>query len=83
MNNRANSFKAAVRLLVSGVALLAAACGALVQPTQNHWDAAYDPATRTRFIPPELILGGDWNGGRELALPAGRFTESIPKIAST
>jgi hypothetical protein len=71
-------------LLVWGTVLLAAACGALVQPTpQSHWDASYDPVSRTRFIPLELILGGDWNGGRALALPAGPFTESIPNIAST
>src|SRR5258706_11115522 len=84
MNKKANSCRAAVGLLVSGTALLAAACGALVQPTPKaHWEAAYDPATETRFIPLELILGQDWNGGRELALPAGQFAESIPNIAST
>jgi hypothetical protein len=68
-------------LLVSGAVLLAAACA---QPSvKSHWDASYDPASRTRFIPPELILGGDWNGNRNLTLPKGPLTESIPKIAST
>ena len=47
------------------------------------WQGAYDPTTRTRFIPLELILGAYWNGSREPALPAGRFVESLWRGSAT
>lgn len=79
-----NRRDAVLALLALGAALLAAGGCALAQPTPKaHWEAAYDPATQTRFLPLELILGGDWNGIRELTLPAGRFVESIRYGAST
>lgn len=34
-----------------------------------HWEAAYDAANRTRFIPVELWTGGVWDGNRDLHLP--------------
>lgn len=36
----------------------------------SKWAASYDPATMARFIPVELWTGGDWDGNRELRLPA-------------
>jgi hypothetical protein len=33
------------------------------------WDAAYDDKTKTRFIPFELIVPGQWKGAREITLP--------------
>jgi len=42
------------------------------------WAGSYDPATRTRYIPLELILGAPWDGRREIAMPAGVFTEGVP-----
>lgn len=42
------------------------------------WAASYDPATQTRYIPLELILGAPWDGRREIVLPAGDFTEGVP-----
>jgi len=38
------------------------------------WDAAYDAAAGTRFIPIELWTGAEWNGGRALELTAARLT---------
>jgi hypothetical protein len=72
-----------MRALMAAGAVLAAGAS-LAQPTPGtHWDAAYDPATRTRFIPPELIVGGDWDGNRALVLPMGRFIESVSRGPST
>jgi hypothetical protein len=40
---------------------------------KEAWDAATDPATRTRFIPMQLIVPGTWDGTRRIDLPpAGR-----------
>jgi hypothetical protein len=32
------------------------------------WQRAYDPATRTRFIPVELWTGAPWDGAREIRM---------------
>jgi hypothetical protein len=33
------------------------------------WDAAYDPASGTRFVPMQLILPAHWSGERRIDLP--------------
>jgi len=35
---------------------------------KNHWDQAYNSATKERFIPVELFTGGEWDGKHELVL---------------
>lgn len=39
------------------------------------WDAAYDAASGTRFIPMQLILPSRWNGERRIDLPAVQFVD--------
>jgi len=34
----------------------------------SAWQRAYDPATRTRFIPVELWTGAPWDGAREIRM---------------
>src|SRR3954467_969426 len=34
----------------------------------SAWQRAYDPATRTRFIPVELWTGSPWDGAREIRM---------------
>ena len=54
--------------LVVCSALLVPMRAALPAPTNSSaWDAAYDPAARTRFIPVELWTGAPWDGHREIA----------------
>lgn len=76
-----------LRLVIMAVTFagMAQLCGqAMAQVTPRaHWEAAYDPKTRTRFIPLELILGAYWDGGRSPVLPGGRFVESIWPGSST
>ena len=52
-------------------------------PPADVWAAAYDPATQTRYLPLELILGAPWNGRHEIAMPRGSFTESVQGNPST
>ena len=40
----------------------------------SAWDASYDAATRTRFIPIELWTGGEWNGSREISMTPAHLT---------
>ncbi len=40
------------------------------------WDDAYDAKTGTRFIPMELILGAQWDGGRTINYPKGTFRQT-------
>ncbi len=74
----------AVRLCGTGAllafALVCAAGGARGQAPANDavWAASYDAASQTRYIPLELILGAPWDGRREIAMPAGDFTEGVP-----
>jgi len=47
------------------------------------WSRSYDPATGTRYIPVELILGARWSGRHEIALPDGSYTEGVSRDPST
>jgi len=53
-------------------ALLTAICLALTGVARaedwSPWQRAYDPATRTRFIPVELWTGTDWDGTQEIRM---------------
>src|SRR5262245_45384954 len=52
--------------------LLVALCLVLAEPTHAvewpPWQRAYDPATRTRFIPVELWTGASWDGTQEIRM---------------
>jgi hypothetical protein len=50
---------------------------------EDVWAASYDAATGIRYIPLELILGAEWSGKREIAMPRGSFTEGIARDPST
>lgn len=39
------------------------------------WDAAYDAATGTRFIPTQLVVPAVWDGSRRLDMPATSFMQ--------
>ena len=41
------------------------------------WDSAYDEARGRRFIPLQLVIGGDWNGERTISYPSGTFHELV------
>jgi hypothetical protein len=53
-------------------ALLTAVCLALTGVARaedwSPWQRAYDPATRTRFIPVELWTGTHWDGTQEIRM---------------
>lgn len=60
--------------------LLAASPAAADWPTARIgdravWDAAYDAATGTRFIPLELILPHPWDGSRTFVMRPAAFTD--------
>ena len=40
------------------------------------WDAATDQASRTRFIPMQLIVPGDWDGARRIDLPVATGSDA-------
>src|SRR5207237_9501079 len=67
------------RLPKETVPLLIALCLALAGVAHaedwSAWQRAYDPATRTRFIPVELWTGAPWDGAQEIhmALAALEF----------
>jgi hypothetical protein len=66
-----------------GALCLLPPCGARAQDL-SVWRQAYDPATRTRFIPVELWTGSAWDGAREIrmapaALEFGRRGEKSIK----
>jgi hypothetical protein len=42
---------------------------------QAAWDAAYDPASGTRFIPMQLVVPAIWDGARRLDRPAASFSQ--------
>ena len=52
--------------------LLSVLCLALAGPAGaedwSAWQRAYDPATRTRFIPVELWTGAPWDGTQEIRM---------------
>jgi hypothetical protein len=54
------------RLLV--IAVCAALTGAAQADDWSAWQRAYDPATRTRYIPVELWTGAAWDGKREIRM---------------
>ncbi len=54
-----------------------AAAGAALAAEPDGWDRAYDPASGTRFIPLQLVIGGAWNGERTITYPAGTFGELV------
>jgi hypothetical protein len=49
-------------------ALCLALAGAARADDWSAWQRAYDPATRTRFIPVELWSGAPWDGKQEIRL---------------
>jgi hypothetical protein len=66
------------RFLAAAIALLlAVAAPAAGGASLDVWDRAYDPSTGTRFIPLQLIIGGEWDGARVITYPEGRFGESV------
>src|SRR5689334_4507953 len=42
---------------------------------QAVWDVAFDPATGTRFIPPQLVVPGKLDGARTLTMPPAMFAQ--------
>jgi hypothetical protein len=50
------------------VALCIALAGAARADDWSAWQRAYDPATRTRFIPVELWTGAPWDGTQEIRM---------------
>ena len=50
--------------------LLIALClgGAAHAQDWSAWQRAYDPATRTRFVPVELWTGAPWDGTQEVRM---------------
>ena len=40
------------------------------------WEAAFDPAAGSRFIPMQLIVSGAWDGTRRIDLPVASGTDS-------
>ena len=50
------------------IALCLALAGAARADDWSAWKSAYDPATRTRFIPVELWTGAPWDGTQEISM---------------
>jgi len=57
---------AALQLLLAALCLVLA--GAARADDWSAWQRAYDPATRTRFIPVELWTGAPWDGTQEIRM---------------
>ena len=57
---------AALQLLLAALCL--ALAGAARADDWSAWQRAYDPATRTRFIPVELWSGAPWDGKQEIRM---------------
>lgn len=62
--------------LVAPISLAAAlwAASSACWADASVWEASYEPATRTRFIPVELWSGAEWDGGRELRMSAAALS---------
>ena len=77
------------RMLKEKTLLLIALCltlaGAARAEDWSAWQRAYDPATRTRFIPVELWTGAPWDGTQEIRMgPAAlEFGRRGDKTSST
>jgi hypothetical protein len=56
--------------------ILAASILLLADPGHAAPDASGD-AAGSRFIPLQLIIGGEWNGEAAITYPAGTFSESV------
>ncbi len=56
--------------LILGTVLCASISGCTnsIEAEENHWDDAFNSATKERFIPVELFTGGAWDGKHELVL---------------
>lgn len=65
--SRKGTFLARAPATLLLVALLALA-GAAHADDWSAWQRAYDPATRTRFIPVELWTGAPWDGTQEIRM---------------
>lgn len=69
MRRPAGSFTHAMLIALSAIAIGCSTGHAVAQG--SPWDAAFDHASGTRFIPVELWTGSDWDGNRDLrATPA-------------
>jgi len=55
-------------LQLSLIVLCLALAGAVRADDWSAWQRAYDPVTRTRFIPVELWTGGPWDGTQEIRM---------------
>ena len=60
-----------MRSIIAAVALLIA--GVAHADDWSAWQRAYDPATRTRFIPVELWTGAPWDGARQIRMAPADF----------
>ena len=78
-----DSFVTPQRLLARLMFFWALVCPNPSRAADDVWAASWDPVTQTRYIPLELILGAHWDGKREIALPAGNFTEGVARDPST
>jgi len=65
------------RFLAVASSLLVAAATTARAAEPDGWDRAYDPATGARFIPLQLIIGGEWKGERTITYPAGTFGKLV------
>jgi hypothetical protein len=72
-----NNSSRKMRLVVIASVLWLAGSAVANTAEPDGWDRAYDPATRTRFIPLQLIIGGAWNGERTITYPTGTFGELV------
>ena len=65
------------RHLAIACSLLIAVVGTAQAADVDAWHRAFDPATGRRFIPLQLIIGGEWNGERTINYPSGTFAELV------
>lgn len=70
-----------MRVWVFAVLILLAVGQFFSEARADAWEDAYDPATKTRFIPVELWTGAKWDGRRDLEMtPASlKFGKNLDK----
>ena len=73
----ARARRGVIRVPAIAVSLLFSAVATVRAADVDAWDRAYDPATGRRFIPLQLIIGGEWNGERTITYPSGTFAELV------
>jgi hypothetical protein len=56
------------------IALCLVLTGAARANDLSAWQGAYDPATRTRFIPVELWTGAPWDGSQDIRMAPAALT---------